>query len=271
MDILEEKSDKSLSFFIPRYLYLEATTNEMPEARVLPTGHSYLTYVHGRPSLVRINGSERELPRLFLGGQVTTADIVLLPQEKICHTGVEFHPAAMHLMFGIDMSSSTNNYLDFYGLWKEPELLKELTTIFKSEESFEARCRMLDDFFKKIKPEIGMLPPVVKAVKSILENDGLLTISSLAAEVGLSERQMRRQFKLMCGISPQKYAKIVQIKSVFRQIENQDTYKLRELAYDCSFFDVSHFINSFKKHIGQNPRSFLDSKDEFIRVYLKNS
>lgn len=270
MRVEEQKPHQALSGCINRYLDLEATPEEMPEWKIFPTGYSYLTYVYGEPAMAKVGEKNSVLPRFFIGGQVSTQEITLLPQSEFGHFGIEFHPCALHKMFSIDMGKAANTFLDFENEISDKQDILVLKDLLSKPAPFAEKCGLLDEYFLA---KINDLPSdlhVSKAVDIVNQSNGLISVKELAGSVGLSERQLRRQFLKACGIGPQKYAKIIQFKSVFRLIEKGEDYKLKDLAYDSAFFDVSHFIRTFKELIGENPRGFLDSDDQFIQVYLKN-
>jgi AraC-like DNA-binding protein len=47
-------------------------------------------------------------------------------------------------------------------------------------------------------------------------------------------------------------------------LERQKTVDWFDLAYQCAYYDQSHFVNEFKKFSGLNPTSYLKEKGEIV-------
>lgn len=84
--------------------------------------------------------------------------------------------------------------------------------------------------------------------------DNSLTIEKLAGEVHLSKYHLLHMFKKNVGISLHQYLIQVRVKKAEELITNQND--LTVLALDTGFYDQSHFIRNFKKHVGMTPGNY---------------
>ncbi len=69
-------------------------------------------------------------------------------------------------------------------------------------------------------PDINPNNVLDDALDIILRKNGNIRMSELASSVNVSERQLRRVFSQVIGISPKKYCKIIQFNSVFEAIRS---------------------------------------------------
>jgi AraC-like DNA-binding protein len=72
--------------------------------------------------------------------------------------------------------------------------------------------------------------------------------ANLAAEIGVSQRQLERYVKRQFGRSPQRWLTELRMSKALLLIECMDSVK--EVAYSLGFKQVSHFCREFKKFHG---------------------
>ena len=66
-----------------------------------------------------------------------------------------------------------------------------------------------------------------------------------------------RLFRQEVGISPKKFAKIIQFQASLEQLSKEEYFKLSQIAYDKGFADQSHFIRIFRQYTGNTPSAFV--------------
>jgi len=103
---------------------------------------------------------------------------------------------------------------------------------------------------------------VANCVKRILLSDSTLPVKDLANHANLSVRQLERTFKDYVGLSPKLFSRIVRFHSALKQYNSSGT--LTEIAYDCGYYDQSHFIHDFKQFSGYHPKQYFFGKPEGI-------
>lgn len=120
----------------------------------------------------------------------------------------------------------------------------------------------LEKQFSKTKEPDGS---IVSSIKHIIHSKGQVNIEKTASDFFLSKRQFERKFKEFSGFSPKFYSRIIRFQSAVKQygIKNKS---LTEIAYDCGYFDQSHFIHEFKEFSGYHPKHFFSGKSEGAEV-----
>jgi AraC-like DNA-binding protein len=100
-------------------------------------------------------------------------------------------------------------------------------------------------------------------IKHLIHSRVQLPIEQTASMFCVSPRQLERKFKTITGFAPKSFARISRFQHALRSYGS--SYKsLTELAYECGYYDQSHFIHDFKKFSGYEPGSYFSGKAEGI-------
>ena len=128
----------------------------------------------------------------------------------------------------------------------------------------DQRVHLASDFLLKRIKMIGTHDRVlVQNIKSVVDNDSLLSIPSFAHDCNLSRRQFERKFKEFSGFSPKDFFSVIRFKNVLKAIDDRRK-PLAQIAIDAGYYDQSHFTNEFKKFSGYSPREYAINYPEVI-------
>jgi AraC-like DNA-binding protein len=81
-------------------------------------------------------------------------------------------------------------------------------------------------------------------------------IQAVARRYNISSRYLQTLFLRYTGVSPKLYQKINRFQESLRHI-TKDAESLTSVAYECGYFDQSHFIRDFKQFAGITPSAYL--------------
>lgn len=110
---------------------------------------------------------------------------------------------------------------------------------------------MLVEAFARAEPVLDQ--PVARAVQ-MLRSRPDRPISLLAADVGLSERQLRRRFAAAVGYGPKRLGGIFRLQRLLDLIHAADgRVSWAELAIEARYADQSHMINECSRLAGVTP------------------
>lgn len=93
------------------------------------------------------------------------------------------------------------------------------------------------------------------AIARVIRSRGHVNIPELADDYYLSRRTFERRFRELSGLSPKIYANVIRFQSAFDELTARNS-TLTEIAYQCGYYDQSHFTNDFTRFSGFNPKSF---------------
>jgi signal transduction histidine kinase/DNA-binding response OmpR family regulator/ligand-binding sensor domain-containing protein len=82
------------------------------------------------------------------------------------------------------------------------------------------------------------------------------SISWLAAELAISERQLRRKLKELTGLTPKKYLTMVRLQLARTLIENKKYNSIAQVMYHVGFQKSSYFSQLFKEQFGVAPSEY---------------
>jgi transcriptional regulator GlxA family with amidase domain len=143
--------------------------------------------------------------------------------------------------------------------------LKELESRVRESSSFESQIENIARYFENIKYEIH---PVNRALEKVSESRGMNSVSDLANELKISERQLERIFKQYVGLSPKFYSRIIRFSTIF-QLKEQGDPNWIDLTYESGFADQSHFIRNFKAFTGEDPSSYSFGDQNMANFFMK--
>lgn len=174
--------------------------------------------------------------------------------------GAYLYPFAIPLFFGIPASVVSNQEPAMSDLLEEEGTeLEEKIMIAKNNHE---RVAILSAYLqKKLKNAVSTHQNIFSSIQFIIQKNGCIDVDMLARKYFLSTRQFERNFKQYAGFSPKLYSRIIRFQSVLGEYGKQNK-TLTEIAYDCGYYDQSHFIHDFKEFSGYHPGSYFSGSAE---------
>ncbi|MCL1864768.1 MAG: AraC family transcriptional regulator [Spirochaetes bacterium] len=84
-----------------------------------------------------------------------------------------------------------------------------------------------------------------------------LSLELLARIVNLNPYYLVHKFKETTGLTPHQYIIQARIRNLKKRFVSDK--EILNSALDCGFYDQSHFIRHFKKHVGITPKNYFNS------------
>ena len=84
-------------------------------------------------------------------------------------------------------------------------------------------------------------------------------INEIASTHNMTGRNLNKLLNRYTGLSPKLVGKINRFQQSLRLIARKNQ-SLTGIAYDCGYFDQSHFIRDFKAFTGFTPSAYLENK-----------
>ena len=110
---------------------------------------------------------------------------------------------------------------------------------------------------------IATLAPDVRAAIAVIENNvgDPLSVPQIAREVGVSQRQLERQFSKKMGCSVVQFGLLLRLQHA-RVLLISTQLGVREVATASGFNSLSHFAYSFKKCFARRPSDYRQAWPE---------
>lgn len=177
--------------------------------------------------------------------------------------GAYLFPFAVPALLGHSAAAISNQMPDLVSLLGQAG--KDLEEQMMLASDNEDRTVILSAFlYKRLQKCDQVIPSIFSSISYIIQTRGLVNVESLAADASLSRRQFERRFKEYAGFSPKLYARIIRFQAAVSAFGSQ--YKnLTSVAYECGYYDQSHFIHDFKEFSGYHPRHYFKGDTESTR------
>lgn len=220
--------------------------------RVIPTGHVELVFHRGSP-LLR-NG--QIIPRTSVAGQSHSfADLRLTGTVNMIV--VVFHSFGAKAFFDMPLHELGGRVVPADELnlagWKELEDklsadVEDIDCIRMIEAFLMSRLRPIPDYNYK---------RMAAAVQSVNSSAGALSVSQLAAEVCLSNKQFLRIFNEHVGTSPKEFMRVIRFHKALFILQNNPRMSFTRLACECGYYDQAHMIRDFRLFSGYTPGEYV--------------
>lgn len=151
----------------------------------------------------------------------------------------------------------------------------ELSTLFNTTEE-DLIIKLLDTYllsqYKRVEN-----PHLEKAILFFQQDVDDLSIEYLAeTKLGISRKQLNRQFQKYIGTSAQKYRSIVRFRQLMdHKLNYKEDQNYTSLSHQAHYTDQSHFIKSCRQLTGLSPKKFFNdgqligSNDTFWNFTVK--
>lgn len=170
--------------------------------------------------------------------------------------GVSLFSYAVPSLFNVAHSELADQMLGFDVLLSThgEEIGQELAECATTAE----RVNVLTAFFKsQLAKRCYEDETIIAAVKEIKKHSGTTSISQLASQFCLSQKQFERRFKDYSGFNPKLFSRITRFEAA---LWNRRQYRsLAEVAHAYGYHDQSHFIHDFALFAGHSPTTFFSA------------
>lgn len=174
--------------------------------------------------------------------------------------GAYLYPFAVSQLFSIPGIDAKNQMIDLKTLLgSEANELEEKVMLATNNE---LRFKIVSEFLERKLIKTKKQPPgVFESVKHIIQTNGTASVEALAQQVFRSTRQFERSFKHFAGFSPKLFSRIIRFQTALAKYGNNGK-SLAQIAYECGYYDQSHFVHDFKEFSGHNPKEYFSGMAE---------
>lgn len=266
----EYKPSPLLAPYIDKYWVFKGKPEYGMRINILPDGCVDFIFTLGEVANSVGEGEIIMQPyRSYFVGPMTKYLELVTYSETVHMLGVRFLPCGLFRFMNLPLHELTN--------WRIST--SDLPSIFNDsfaerlceEKCLEDRIVLLETYLSQFLKEEGRVDrQIAYAVRSINSAYGNLSISSLANEVCISQRQLERKFKMNTGFTPKEYSRIIKFRHAIELLKSPKADSLLSTAVEAGYYDVAHLSKEVKTLSGQTPGAFLSLSpiDDMPRTYI---
>lgn len=127
------------------------------------------------------------------------------------------------------------------------------------------KCQLLERLLiQHFQKKLIENPFVDFAISKIFASPNQSSIKTISDKAGYSQKHMIKIFKEHVGVTPKEFLKVIRFQKVIQQIEEIDSIDWSTIAFDCGYYDQSHFIADFKAFSGFTPTKYLQKRGDYL-------
>lgn len=252
---------KELSRYIRKIFFIESRDSTKHLQKVIPNPFPNFSFFSELVPIPNVNNKiEPIIQKLNFSGAIVNKDVVLEYYGKIDHLVYEFTASGFYSLFHTSPSKIIDQLIPFSNIISNEicgRLEHELTTV----KEISQQKKIIEEFLiERSKFSLPVCKFVEKALEIANKHKGYISVNSLADQVNISPRQLRRKFKEIVGLSPKTYSEILQTHYIITYIQMKDYKSIQDIANNSDFFDLAHFCHTFKKIMRYQPTEFINSE-----------
>jgi AraC-like DNA-binding protein len=243
----------------------QSTANGATE-RVLPDGCVEWIFHLGAPfQRETLAGEWEQQPRSFIVGELTRF-LLLKPSGRIEIMGVRFKPGGAYRFLPFPLDHFTDNNIPTAEIWGregaylEEAILESSTALHRQQLMEEFLSARLDNTTPRLRLDA--------AIDEIITSRGQTRIHDLAGQIGLSSRQLEREFRASVGVSPKALARIMRFQNLLRLVGEGPLREWSYLALESGYSDQPHMVREFREFSGQSPSERQVTAAEGLASYF---
>ncbi|MES2108637.1 MAG: helix-turn-helix transcriptional regulator [Bacteroidota bacterium] len=244
--------------YVRHYYIFESDDDIEFDDTVFPSGDMEMIFnLGGGKWQSAVNDKFFETPPIELWGQITKP-LAIKSKGKHTMLGIKFFTHTAAYFFNDELGIFNNHISDIGDIIGSPA--KQLHNQLLEAKSEQGRIDLVELFL--LKRLIGSekrtfkINKVAHILNSIKQSVAEANISRIASRHNITARYLQQLVYRHTGLTPVSFNKINRFQLGLKLIAKNES-PLTSIAYQCGYFDQSHFIRDFKSFTGVTPSSYL--------------
>ncbi|HEY9047205.1 MAG TPA: helix-turn-helix transcriptional regulator [Ohtaekwangia sp.] len=208
-----------------------------------------------------------QTPRIELWGQIT-GPLAIKSKGKHEMLGIRFYTHSAAYFLNDEIGIFNDQVYDLADILGNP--VKNLHALLLETDELSERISLLENFLLKkveaVQKRSLKIDKVADILNSIRKDVSGNNIEHVASRHGITTRYLHKLIYQHTGLSPKSFDKINRFQRSLKLIARNEK-NLTSIAYDCGYFDQSHFIKDFKSFTSVTPSAYLENKFPVNQVF----
>lgn len=255
-----------LNNFIESFFYYTGFQPEHSVDRFLPDGNVYLLFdLTDYPKYIYHNHTLKEIQsckKVWFSG-FRTEPITIPSGRESEMIVVNFRKGMSFPFLSAPLVETTNFVVDAELVLKNDIL--DLRDRLLEAKSIDLKFQILEQhLWLDFKAHLQTNPFVSFIIDKIQSAPNRQNLKQLSDKAGYSQKHIIKLFKDHVGVTPMEFLKVARFQKAIAEIELHREVSWSTVAFDCGFYDQSHFIADFKSFSGYTPQEYLKLRGEYL-------
>jgi AraC-like DNA-binding protein len=246
--------------YVRHYYIFESDSDTEFYDTVFPSGDMEVIFNLGEGTWESaVDNKFIKTPKIELWGQITKP---LAIKSKGRHTmlGIKFFTHSAAYFFNDGIGIFNDQISDLYDIIGSP--VKVLHAQLLETKDQAKRIELIETFLLKRlisnEKKVFRIDKVAHILTSIKKNPAENNLGNIATRHGITPRYLHKLIYQHTGLSPTSFNKINRFQFSLKLIAKNDQ-PFTAIAYNCGYFDQSHFIRDFKSFTGLTPSAYMEN------------
>ena len=169
---------------------------------------------------------------------------------------IRFYPWAAPLFMQDTLKATLNRSFDARQHF--PALVRALLQMLNETAHFPERCARAESILLSHMSPDRLRPTLMNAMTDVLQSEGRIRITELAAHNQLSSRQLERLFHEYSGAPPKKLCELIRYQYLWREAVSSPVFDVQDAVLRFGYADQSHLLRQFKQYHGMTLTQAVD-------------
>ncbi len=270
MNYREITPEDQLKPFIKCFYLFQSDSDAEFEDIVFPSGFTEMIFNLGQGFWATSVGDRyKTTPKIEFWGQVTNP-MQIKSKGKQLMLGVRLFPHSAGYFLREKQGQFNNTVYDLSDILGPS--VRNLHSQLLETADLIRRIELVETYLlQKLSKDMKLnlrIEEIGHILYSINKNYSENSIRIIASQHGISTRYLHKLVYEHTGLSPKSLNRISRFQLSLKLISKNEM-SLTSIAYDCGYFDQSHFIRDFRSFTGVTPSTYLDNKFPVNQVFLQ--
>jgi AraC-like DNA-binding protein len=215
------------------------------------------------------DGSFQRQPLVLLIGQMRRY-MLIEPTGTVRILGVRFWPGGAYPFITLPQHELADNVFGLDAVWGG--IVPEIESRLRDARTTAELVSLIESLLlARLNQFRAPDEAVLAAVALIFRSGGLMSIGTLADEMGMSLRQLDRRFNSRVGLTPKALCRIIRLQRLLKMLEHKGSPEWARLALECGYYDQSHLIKEFRAFAGKEPTSYFSEPNVMSEHFTLSS